>query len=92
MLRPSFHPRAGQRATGRNLAFDLLAAVGVGVTISLVGALLPTIARRGGVDPIGLAALAAAPFIANLLGMFAGRVGPRSTFQLALMRGGGAAT
>jgi MFS transporter, DHA1 family, staphyloferrin B biosynthesis exporter len=92
VLRPSFHPRAGQRATGRNLGFDLLAAVGVGVTISLVAALLPTIARRGGVDPIGLAALAAAPFIANLLGMFAGRVGPRSAFQLALMRGGGAAT
>jgi MFS family permease len=91
VVRPSFIPRVGQRATGQNLAFDLLAAVGVGVTISLVGALLPTIARRGGVDPIGLAALAAAPFIANLLGMFAGRVGPRTPFQLALMRGGGAA-
>ena len=53
--------------------------------------LLPTIARRGGLDPIGLAALAAAPFIANLLGAFAGRVGPRSARQMAAIRVLGAA-
>jgi MFS family permease len=92
VFRPSLVPSPNRRAVGRNLALDLLAAVGVGVTMALVGALLPTIARRGGVEPIGLAALASAPFIANLLGMFAGRVGPRSPFGLALMRGGGAAT
>ena len=46
--------------------------------MALVTTLLPTIARRGGLEPIGLAALAAAPFVANLLGAFAGRVGPRS--------------
>ena len=41
---------------------------------------------------MGLAALAAAPFIANLLGAFAGRFGPRSAGQLALIRGAGAAS
>ena len=56
-----------RRAVGRNLALDLVAAIGVGVTMALVASLLPTIARRGGLEPIGLAALAAAPFIANLL-------------------------
>jgi MFS family permease len=91
VFRPSFHPSAHQRAVGRNLALDLVAAVGVGVTVALVTTLLPTIARRGGLEPIGLAALAAAPFVANLLGAFAGRVGPRSQRQLAVIRGAGAA-
>ena len=93
MIRPSLRastPR--QRAVGRNLALDTVAAIGVGVTVALVTTLLPTIARRGGLDPIGLAALAAAPFVANLLGAFAGRIGPRSRRQLALIRGGGAAS
>ncbi len=80
----------GRRAVARNLALDLVAAVGIGVTASLVTALLPTIARRSGVEPMGLAALAAAPFLANLLGAFAGRFGPRSTSQLAIIRGAGA--
>ena len=78
VLRPSIHPSPTQRAVGRNLALDLVAAVGVGVSMALVTTLLPTIARRGGLEPMGLAALAAAPFIANLLGVFAGRFGPRS--------------
>lgn len=93
MIRPSLlstSPR--QRAVGRNLALDLVASIGVGVTVALVTTLLPTIARRGGLEPIGLAALAAAPFVANLLGAFAGRVGPRSRRQLALIRGAGAAS
>ncbi len=93
MIRPSLRSSTlRQRAVGRNLALDTVASVGVGVTVALVTTLLPTIARRGGLDPIGLAALAAAPFIANLLGAFAGRVGPRSRRQLALMRAGGAAS
>ncbi len=91
MLRPSLNPSPSQRAVGRNLALDLVAGIGVGVTMALVGALLPTIARRSGLEPLGLAALASAPFIANLLGVFAGRVGPRSPFSLALLRGAGAA-
>ncbi len=80
----------GLRPLRRDLSLDLVAAVGVGVTGALVGALLPTISRRGGLEPIGLAALAAAPFLANLLGVFAGRSGPRTTKQQALVRGLGA--
>jgi MFS transporter, DHA1 family, staphyloferrin B biosynthesis exporter len=90
VFRPSFHPTPTQRAIGRNLALDLVAAIGVGVTMALITALLPTIARRGGLEPLGLSALAAAPFVANFLGAFAGRVGPRSPRQLALIRGIGA--
>ncbi len=91
MFRPSLPSTSPhQRAVGRNLALDLVASIGVGVSVALVTTLLPTIARRGGLEPIGLAALAAAPFIANLLGAFAGRVGPRSRRQLALIRGTGA--
>lgn len=60
--------------------------------MALVGAILPTVARRGGLEPLGLAALAAAPFIANLLGAFAGRLGPRTAARLALTRGLGAAS
>jgi MFS family permease len=92
VFRPSFRPTPSQRAIGRNLALDLVAAVGVGVTMALVNALLPTIARRGGLEPLGLSALAAAPFVANFLGAFAGRYGPRSTRELALIRGAGAAS
>jgi MFS family permease len=92
VFRPSLRPSLSQRALGRNLALDLVAAVGVGVTMALISALLPTIARRGGLEPLGLSALAAAPFIANFLGAFAGRFGPRSTGELALVRGLGAAS
>lgn len=90
MFRPSLHPTPSQRAIGRNLALDLVAAVGVGVTMALISALLPTIARRGGLEPLGLSALAAAPFVANFLGAFAGRLGPRSPRELSLIRGVGA--
>ena len=90
MFRPSLHPTPSQRAIGRNLALDLVAAIGVGVTMALISALLPAIARRGGLEPLGLSALAAAPFVANLLGAFAGRLGPRSPGELAVIRGVGA--
>lgn len=76
----------GLRPIYRNLSLDLVAAIGVGVSAALVSTLLPTIARRGGLEPIGLAVLAAAPFLTNLLSVFAGRVGPRSTRQFALLR------
>src|SRR5215510_5206909 len=92
VFRPSLHATPQQRALGRNLGLDLVAAVGVGVTAALISTLLPTIARRGGLEPIGLAALAASPYVANLLGAFAGRVGPRSPKQLASIRGAGAAS
>lgn len=92
MLRPTIFHTAGRRAIGRNLALDVAAAVGLGVTMALINAILPTVARRGGLEPLGLSALAAAPFIANLLGAFAGRLGPRNAAQLALTRGLGASS
>src|SRR6476659_8384270 len=92
VLRPSLFNSATRRAIGRNLALDLLVAVGMGVTMALINAILPTVARRGGLAPIGLSALAAAPYVANLLGAFAGRFGPRNTAQLTLTRGVGAAS
>ncbi len=92
MLRPTIFNSASRRAIGRNLALDLVVAIGMGVTMALVSVLLPTVARRGGLVPLGLSALAAAPYVANLLGAFAGRLGPRGTGQLALTRGIGAAS
>jgi MFS family permease len=89
--RPTRDSIDGLRPFRRNLSLDLVAAIGVGVTGALVGTLLPTISRRGGLEPLGLAALAAAPFLANLLGVFAGRAGPRTTRQQAVVRGLGAA-
>ena len=41
MLRPSFLSSPRQRAVGRNLALDMVAAIGVGVTAALVMTLLP---------------------------------------------------
>jgi DHA1 family inner membrane transport protein len=92
VFRPSLFNSASRRAIGRNLALDLVVAVGMGVTMALVNAILPTVARRGGLEPLGLSALAAAPFVANLLGAFAGRFGPRNTIQLTITRGIGAAS
>ncbi len=80
----------GLRPISRNLSLDLVAAIGVGVSGALVSSLLPTIARRGGLAPLGLAVLAATPFLTNLLSVFAGRVGPRTTRQFALLRAVGA--
>ena len=91
MLRPSILSSPSRGRIGRNLALDVIVAVGIGVTMSLVGAILPTVGRLGGLDPVGLSALAAAPFVANVLGAFAGRVGPRTVAQLSLIRGVGAA-
>ena len=54
--------------------------------MALISALLPTIARRGGLEPLGLSALAAAPFVANFLGAFAGRVRAALAAQLAVIR------
>lgn len=78
------------RSISRNLSLDLVAAVGYGVSGALVSTLLPTIARRGGLEPLGLAALSAAPFLTNLLSVFAGRLGPRSPAQFGALRAIGA--
>ena len=90
MRRPTRDSIEGLRPISRSLSLDLIAAVGYGVSGALVSTLLPTIARRGGLEPIGLAALSAAPFLTNLLSVFAGRLGPKSTRQFALLRGVGA--
>ncbi len=83
-------PRRAERAFWLNVALDLTAAAGVGVTLALVGSMLPSVARKGGLEPIGLAALSAAPFLANLLSGFAGRYGPRTPRQTGLLRAFGA--
>jgi MFS family permease len=75
---------------GRNLTRDLTAAVGIGSTVAVVGVLLPSIARRQGIEPMGLAILAALPFLANLVTLFAGRVGPRTPARMGLLRAFGA--
>ncbi len=74
----------------RNLALDLSSAVGLGSTMAVVGVLLPSVARREGLDTMGLAVLAALPFLASLMTLFAGRIGPRSPTRMALMRSLGA--
>ena len=90
MRLPSRDSIEGLRPISRNLSVDLIAAIGVGVAGALVSSLLPTIARRGGLEPLGLAVLAAAPFLTNLLSIFAGRIGPRSVRQFAVLRAIGA--
>ena len=80
------HPTTLQR----NLALDLTSAVGMGTTMAIVSVLLPSVARRGGIDAMGLAMLSALPFLATLLTMFAGRIGPRVPARLALLRAVGA--
>jgi len=82
--------RPGRSSLARNLSLDLTTAVGVGSTMAVVGVLLPSIARRQGLDPMGLALLAALPFLASLVTLFAGRVGPRLPSRVARLRALGA--
>jgi MFS family permease len=77
---------AGAGQVRRHLPFDVLAGIGVGVGAAMVLTLLPTAARREAVAPLGLAALASAPFLTNLVSAFTGRVGVRSTTGLAMFR------
>jgi MFS family permease len=87
---PSRDSIEGLRPISRNLSLDLVAAIGVGIAGALVSSLLPTIARRGGLEPLGLAVLAATPFLTNLLSIFSGRIGPQTARQFALLRMAGA--
>ena len=80
----------GAQTLRRNVLLDLISLVGVGVTASVVLALLPGVARHQGLDPVGIAFLAAAPFAANVLGLFANRLGPRTARGMSLFRAGGA--
>ena len=86
-LSPAF---PGRTSLARNLSLDLTTAVGVGSTMAVVGVLLPSIARRQGLDPMGLALLAALPFLASLVTLFAGRIGPRLPSRVARLRALGA--
>jgi predicted MFS family arabinose efflux permease len=82
---------ANLTATQRNLALDLSSAVGLGGMFAVVGVLLPSVARREGLDSMGLAVLAALPFLASLVTLFAGRIGARTPARMALLRSMGAA-
>lgn len=71
----------------RNLALDVAVAISVAVTGSAAG-LIPTMARQAGLVPLGLALIAAAPFVGNLLGAFAGRFGPQEIRGYGALRVG----
>src|SRR5438093_1322265 len=68
MSGPSIH----ESTLRRNFGFDATGAVGTGMFNALVGGFLAVIARREGAEPLLLAALAAAPFAANMLSIFSG--------------------
>ncbi len=70
----------------RNLALDAIAALGWGAGVGVVNGLLPGLARLGGADPIGLAALGAAPFVANVSALFAGYLGAEQPRRVAITR------
>ena len=65
-------PLDAERAVRRNFGFDAVGALGTGLFNALVVNFLAVIARREGADPLLLAALAAAPFAANILGICSG--------------------
>jgi MFS family permease len=65
-------PVDAERALRRNFGFDAVGALGTGLFNALVVNFLSVIARREGAEPLLLAALAAAPFAANMLGIFSG--------------------
>jgi hypothetical protein len=92
MSLPSAASIAGLRPIARCLALDLSGAIGLGIVVAFVGTILPAISRRSGIEPIGLAALASAPYLANLMAVWAGRWGSRSMRELALIRFVGAAS
>jgi MFS family permease len=81
---------SGSSALRRNVVLDLVSLVGVGITVAVVASLLPGISRHAGLDPVGIAFLSAAPFVANLLGVFACQWGPSTQRGLAGFRAAGA--
>ncbi len=83
-------PGIGTGARRRNVALDSMLAVGGGITLAVVGGLLPSIARQAGLVPLGIALLAAAPYLGNLLSALSGRIGPQGTRGFAGLRVTGA--
>jgi len=70
----------------RNLTFDIVAAIGVGISIAMVWTLMPSAARKNGMEPLWLAVLISTPFIANLIsGLWSG-VAAKSIRQLTAYR------
>ena len=67
MSRMEGSPSLETRWLRRNLSLDVLASVGIGVTIAMVVSLLPSIAREAGMAPIVLALLAAGEPIQSYL-------------------------
>jgi MFS family permease len=68
-------PGSSRRATVvHNLVVDLVAATGFGIAVAVIAGLLPSIARQSGLEPIGLAALSAAPYAANVIAVVSGRM------------------
>src|SRR5258708_1786879 len=65
-------PLDAERAVRRNFGFDAVGALGTGLFNALVVNFLAVIVRSEGADPLLLAALAAAPFAATILGIFSG--------------------
>src|SRR5436190_5453478 len=65
-------PLDAERAVRRNFTFDAVGALGTGLFNALVVNFLSVVARREGADPVLLAAIAAAPFAANMLSIFSG--------------------
>lgn len=79
-------PSIIQPGVRRNLALDSVLAVGGGITLAVISGLLPSIARQAGLLPVGIALLAAAPYLGNLLSGLSGRIGPQGTRGLAGLR------
>ncbi len=69
----SVTPNRVEHELRRNFAFDAIGATGTGLFNALVAGFLAVIARREGADALYLAALAAAPFAANMLSIFGGQ-------------------
>jgi MFS family permease len=81
---------ASEAALRRNATLDLISAGAWGAALGPTAALVPAVAREAGMDVAALGVLAAAPYLASLLSMIAGRVGAHTGRQLAILRAGGA--
>lgn len=82
--------RSGPGGIHRNLALDSVLAIGAGTTVAVAGGLLPSIARQAGLIPLGIALIAAAPYLGNLLSALSGRYGPQGVRGFAGLRVTGA--
>lgn len=77
---------SGPGGIRRNMALDSVLAIGAGATIAVATGLLPSIARQAGLVPLGIALLAATPYLGNLLSALSGRYGPQAVRGFAALR------